>query len=238
METHVVIMAGGVGSRLWPISVPQTPKQFIDVLGVGKTLIQLTVERFLPVCPLDHFWVVTGERYVEKVREQLPGIPVDQILAEPEPRNTAPCIAYACWKIGVKHPDANVVVTPADALVLEKEHFARVISDALACTAESDAIVTVGIAPTRPDTGYGYICSSDTVRDKVVKVLEFKEDLTACACSADLRGDGRAGSVVLYARGGRRAAETFPHLRKDFHRLCGHGEIVPDFRDRGRSGLE
>ena len=98
METHVVIMAGGVGSRLWPISVPETPKQFIDVLGVGKTLIQLTVERFLQVCPMDHIWVVTGQRYVEKVREQLPGIPVDQILAEPEPRNTAPCIAYASGK--------------------------------------------------------------------------------------------------------------------------------------------
>lgn len=178
METHVVIMAGGVGSRLWPLSVPQMPKQFIDVLGVGRTLIQLTVERFLPVCPMENFWVVTGERYTDIVRAQLPGIPEDQILSEPEPRNTAPCIAYACWKIGRRHPGANIVVTPADALVLEKEHFARVIGDALAFTRESEAIVTVGIAPTRPDTGYGYICSSDTMRDKVVKVLAFKEKPT------------------------------------------------------------
>lgn len=233
METHVVIMAGGVGSRLWPISVPQTPKQFIDVLGVGKTLIQLTVERFLPVCPLDHFWVVTGERYVEKVREQLPGIPVDQILAEPEPRNTAPCIAYACWKIGVKHPDANVVVTPADALVLEKEHFARVISDALACTAESDAIVTVGIAPTRPDTGYGYICSSDTVRDKVVKVLEFKEKPTLEVAKEYLAAGNYFWNAGIFVW---KLSTITRELRAHAPQICGvMDELAPSFYTPGEA---
>lgn len=98
MNTHVVIMAGGIGSRLWPVSTPEMPKQFIDLLGVGKSLIQLTVERFLPVCNHSGIWVVTSEKYVDTVRKQLPGIPEDQILAEPVPRNTAPCIAYACWK--------------------------------------------------------------------------------------------------------------------------------------------
>ena len=139
MDTHVVIMAGGIGSRLWPASTPEMPKQFIDILGVGRSLIQLTVDRFLPVCRADHFWVVTSERYVDTVREQLPEIPVDQILAEPEPRNTAPCIAYACWKIARNFPDANIVVTPADALVLKTEAFADTIRKALAATDGTDA---------------------------------------------------------------------------------------------------
>jgi len=174
-NTHVVIMAGGVGSRLWPVSTPEHPKQFIDILGTGRTLIQLTVDRFLTVCRLDHFWVVTSERYVATVREQLPDIPADHILAEPEPRNTAPCIAYACWKIAQRHPDANIVVTPSDALVIKTERFTDTISKALAFTADSDAIVTVGITPTRPETGYGYILSNDTTASTVNKVAAFKE---------------------------------------------------------------
>ena len=175
MNTHVVIMAGGIGTRLWPVSTPETPKQFIDLLGVGKSLIQLTVERFLPVCDSSRIWVVTSERYVDVVREQLPQIPVDQILAEPVPRNTAPCIAYACWKIMRKDPDANIVVTPSDALVLRTGQFADVIRKALNFTAENDCIVTVGIHPDRPETGYGYICSSSVEEDKIVKVNAFKE---------------------------------------------------------------
>ena len=174
-HNHVVIMAGGVGSRLWPLSTPETPKQFIDVLGVGKSLIQLTVERFSPVCAPENFWVVTGERYVNLVKEQIPGIPEDQILAEPEGRNTAPCIAYASWKIALKDPEADIVVTPADALVLKNAEFAAAIGKALDFTGNSDAIVTVGIAPTRPETGYGYIHASEAVRGQIVKVSEFKE---------------------------------------------------------------
>ena len=186
MHTHVVIMAGGIGSRLWPLSTPERPKQFIDILGVGKTLLQLTVERFLPVCAPDRFWVVTSERYVDLVREQLPDVPVDQILAEPEPRNTAPCIAYASWKIVHRDPEANIVVTPADALVLKTAEFAEVIRKALAVTDGTDAIVTVGITPTRPETGYGYIYSADAVRGEVVKVSAFKEKPDAATAEAYL----------------------------------------------------
>ena len=175
MNTHVVIMAGGIGSRLWPVSTPEMPKQFIDLLGVGKSLIQLTVERFLPVCNHSGIWVVTSEKYVDTVRKQLPRIPEDQILAEPVPRNTAPCIAYACWKIMQKDPDANIVVTPSDALVLKTGKFADSIRKALNFTECSDSIVTIGIHPDRPETGYGYICSTSTEEDKIVKVSEFKE---------------------------------------------------------------
>lgn len=175
MDTQVVIMAGGVGSRLWPVSTPEMPKQFIDILGVGRTLIQMTMDRFLPVCRPEGFWVVTSEKYVDIVREQLPQIPADQILAEPVGRNTAPCIAYACRKIAVNHPDANVVVTPADAVVLKTEKFAEVIAKALDAVDGNSNIVTVGIHPTRPETGYGYICSESITEDEVVKVSEFKE---------------------------------------------------------------
>ena len=186
MDTHVVIMAGGIGSRLWPLSTPERPKQFIDLLGVGKSLIQLTVDRFLPVCAPDHFWVVTSEKYVDIVREQLPDIPLEQILAEPEARNTAPCIAYACWKIAQKYPAANIVVTPADALVLKTDLFADVIRKALEATEGTDAIVTVGISPTRPETGYGYIFATDAVKGRVVKVSAFKEKPDAARAEAYL----------------------------------------------------
>jgi len=166
-------MAGGIGSRLWPMSSPELPKQFIDVLGVGKSLLQLTVERFLPLCPIERFWVVTSEKYVSIVKEQIPGIPDENILAEPAARNTAPCIAYSCRKIAAKYPDANIVVTPADALVLDKEQFVSKIRCALDFTAEDSRIVTIGIKPTRPETGYGYICAENG--DGIVKVSQFKE---------------------------------------------------------------
>lgn len=148
MQTHVVIMAGGIGSRFWPMSTPEYPKQFIDVMGVGKSLIQLTVERFKGICPKENFWVVTSEKYVDIVKEQLPQIPAQHILAEPEARNTAPCIAYACWKIRKEFPQANIVVTPSDALVIDTAEFARCIAVALEKTADSQAIVTLGMMPT------------------------------------------------------------------------------------------
>lgn len=175
MDTHVVIMAGGVGSRLFPISTPDRPKQFIDLLKTGKTLIQMTVERFLPICPIENFWVVTSEKYIHYVREQLPGIKPSHILAEPEARNTAPCIAYACSKIATHYPDVNIVVTPSDAYVGDTETFVSTIRTALDFTQESNRIVTLGIVPTRPATEYGYIEAGKTIVRPVKKVLSFKE---------------------------------------------------------------
>lgn len=176
MQTHVVIMAGGIGSRFWPMSTSEYPKQFIDVMGVGKSLIQLTVERFKGICPKENFWVVTSEKYVDIVKEQLPQIPAQHILAEPEARNTAPCIAYACWKIRKEFPQANIVVTPSDALVIDTAEFARCIAVALEKTADSQAIVTLGMMPTRPETGYGYIAAQGEADAKgICKVEAFKE---------------------------------------------------------------
>ena len=174
-HTNIVIMAGGIGSRLWPVSTPEMPKQFIDLLGVGKSLLQLTVERFRSVADIAGMWVVTSENYVDIVRKQLPEMPADHILAEPVPRNTAPCIAYACWRIMREDPEANIVVTPSDAIVLKTELFSEIISKALEFTASTSSIVTVGIHPDRPETGYGYICSSSKEEGNVVKVNEFRE---------------------------------------------------------------
>ena len=176
MNNHVVIMAGGIGSRLWPLSTPSYPKQFIDVMGVGKSLIQLTVDRFRGICADENIWVVTSQKYVEIVKEQLPMVLDDHILAEPEPRNTAPCIAYACWKIKAKDDKANIVVTPSDALVIDTAEFQRTIKAALAYTEASNAIVTLGMKPSRPETGYGYIEATDEfATDEIRKAKEFKE---------------------------------------------------------------
>lgn len=176
MQNHIVIMAGGIGSRFWPMSTPEYPKQFIDVMGVGKSLIQFTVERFKGICPKENFWVVTSEKYVDIVKEQLPQIPAQHILAEPEARNTAPCIAYACWKIRKEFPQANIVVTPSDALVIDTAEFARCIAVALEKTADSQAIVTLGMMPTRPETGYGYIAAQGEADAKgICEVEAFKE---------------------------------------------------------------
>ncbi len=150
-------MAGGVGSRLWPLSSEQMPKQFIDLLGCGKSLIQLTLERFQGIVPAENTWVVTSAIYAPIVHEQLPQIPEQNILKEPVARNTAPCIAYASWKIKSINPKANIVVAPSDHVVADVEEFRRVLLASLQFASESDAIVTLGMKPTRPDTGYGYI---------------------------------------------------------------------------------
>lgn len=168
-------MAGGVGSRFWPLSTPEYPKQFIDILGCGRTLIQLTVDRFKGICPMQNFWVVTNAKYVEIVKQQLPDIPVEHILAEPAARNTAPCIAWACWSIKKEDENANVVVTPADAVVMNPEEFRRVISNALAFTEKKNAIVTIGIKPSRPETGYGYVEAKEAVEGVICAVKAFKE---------------------------------------------------------------
>lgn len=172
---HVVIMAGGIGSRFWPLSTPEHPKQFIDILGCGRTLIQLTVDRFQGICPHTNFWVVTNEKYVDIVKEQIPSIPSSHILAEPVARNTAPCIAWACWCIHQEDPEANIVVTPSDAVVMNPMEFQRVINNALQFTAQRNAIVTIGIKPNRPETGYGYVQAAEQVIDEIHQVQAFKE---------------------------------------------------------------
>lgn len=175
---HLVIMAGGIGSRFWPMSTPEKPKQFIDVLGVGRTLIQLTVDRFSEVCDVRNVWVVTSEHYRDLVREQLPQIPESNILLEPCMRNTAPCVAYVAWKIKKQDPEANLVISAADHIVMNVPEFVRVIRRGLVFTEKENRILTLGMLPTRPETGYGYIKVKEeqvTGEDEIKIVEGFKE---------------------------------------------------------------
>ena len=178
-KNHLVVMAGGVGSRFWPMSTNEMPKQFIDVLGTGKSLLQMTIERFNGICEPQNMWIVTNVKYVDIVKEQLPDLPADHILCEPCRRNTAPCIAYVSWKIKAIDPKANIVVTPSDHVVTDTIEFRRVITECLKFTGETDAIVTLGIKPTRPETGYGYIqadLSTSSLRNKeIFRVDSFRE---------------------------------------------------------------
>ena len=179
VNNHLVIMAGGVGSRFWPMSTADRPKQFIDVLGVGKSLLQLSYQRFANICPPENIWVVTNRRYAGLVKEQLPEVLEGNILLEPCRRNTAPCIAYVSWKIKSKDPKANVVVTPSDHIVTDEAEFRRVIGLCLRFTADSDAIVTLGMKPNRPETGYGYIKADLTMSSlrqrELFRVDNFRE---------------------------------------------------------------
>ena len=156
-NNYCVIMAGGVGSRFWPLSRQGRPKQFLDILGTGRTLIQQTFDRFISFIPVENFMVVTSVRYKDLVKEQLPELKDEQVLLEPLRRNTAPCVAYAINKIKLKNPDANLIVAPSDHLILREEEFVRQIKNGLDFVAVNDALLTLGIKPSRPETGYGYI---------------------------------------------------------------------------------
>lgn len=172
-------MAGGIGARFWPMSRTSKPKQFIDILGTGKTLIQQTFERFAKVCPKENIFIVTNEIYKDIVKEQLPEISDNQVVCEPLRRNTAPCIAYANYKIQKINPNANIVVAPSDHIVLKEDIFTDVIKTALKASENSDCLITLGIRPSRPDTGYGYIQYNEKVKhpneNKISVVKTFTE---------------------------------------------------------------
>lgn len=179
---HLVIMAGGVGSRFWPMSSAQRPKQFLDILGCGKTLLQLTVERFEGIIPPENVWVVTSMRYHDLVSQQLPQVPAQNILLEPCRRNTAPCICYAAWRIKKRDPLATMVVAPSDHTIIDVKGFQTAIQECISFAEETDAILTLGIKPTRPETGYGYIkgdLSYSSSRHRgIFRVDSFKEKPT------------------------------------------------------------
>lgn len=168
-------MAGGVGTRFWPFSRQSFPKQFHDILGTGRTLIQQTSDRFEGICLPENIYVVTSPEYFEITKSQLPFLSDEQILLEPSRRNTAPCIAYAAFKIQKQCKDANIIVAPADHIILKEEEFRNRIYVALDYAAKNDVLVTLGIKPTRPDTGYGYIQFDDSGAIEIKKVRTFTE---------------------------------------------------------------
>ncbi len=168
-------MAGGIGSRFWPMSTAKTPKQFLDILGTGKTMIQQTVGRFGDLIPMENIFIVTSKNYKEIVQEQLPEISDSQVLLEPCMRNTAPCIAYAAYKINKRNPDANIVVAPSDHLITDESGFRKIIQKSLDFTSKDEVLLTLGIQPHRPEIGYGYIQADSEVEIGVNKVAAFKE---------------------------------------------------------------
>jgi mannose-1-phosphate guanylyltransferase len=179
-NNYCVIMAGGIGSRFWPLSKNEKPKQFIDILGTGKTLLQQTFERFKSICAVENIFIVTNRRYKELIFSQVPEVLHENVLMEPLRRNTAPCIAYANYSILQKNKDANIIVAPSDHLILNDQEFKRVILHALQFSKQNDALLTLGIKPNRAETGYGYIQinninKKNTESSEITKVKTFTE---------------------------------------------------------------
>ena len=172
-NTFCVIMAGGIGTRFWPMSRKHTPKQFLDILGTGKSFIRATFERFLPLVPIENFMVVTNSAYKNLVLEHIPELDESQVLCEPIRRNTAPCIAYAAYTLQKSNPNAKMIVTPSDHLILNEVDFHTIINECLEYAESNDALMTVGIRPSRAETGYGYIQKSNN--DLISRVKCFTE---------------------------------------------------------------
>lgn len=181
-NTHLVILAGGGGTRLWPLSTEGLPKQFLDILGCGKSLLQQTAERFEGLVPPENIWVATSAEYKDMIKEHLPQVPEKNILVEPCRRNTAPCICYVSWKIKKRNPKANVIITPSDHAIKDEKAFREAVKDCMEFSSETDSIVTLGIKPTHPETGYGYIKAdlsySSSRKKNIFRVDAFKEKPT------------------------------------------------------------
>jgi mannose-1-phosphate guanylyltransferase len=177
-NTYCVIMAGGLGTRFWPMSRTEHPKQFLDILGTGRTLLQQTFDRFLPFCPKENIYVVTNVEHAKLVSEQLPELSKEQILSEPARKNTAPCAAYATYKIGSINPKATIIVAPSDHLITKEDTFVKAVESCVYKVRDEECLVTIGIKPSRPDTGYGYIQFIETEWEhdqRLKKVKTFTE---------------------------------------------------------------
>lgn len=174
-NNYCVIMGGGIGSRFWPFSREAYPKQFLDFFGTGRTLLQMTYDRFAKIIPAENIYIVTNALYADLIKEQLPQLDPSQVLLEPTRRNTAPCIAYAAYHIRALNPNANMVVAPCDHLILKEDEFLEDVKKGLQFVDGQDALLTMGIRPSRPETGYGYIQSCEDGADGFSKVKTFTE---------------------------------------------------------------
>lgn len=172
---YCVIMCGGIGSRFWPYSRADRPKQFIDFFGTGRSLLQMSYDRILPMVPAENIVIVTNALYAPLVKEQLPDLRDDQILLEPARRNTAPCIAWAAYHIAARDPQASMIVTPSDHLITRQQAFQQCVTKGFEFVEQNDALLTLGIEPTRPETGYGYIQIGSAVDETISKVKTFTE---------------------------------------------------------------
>lgn len=222
-NNYCIIMAGGVGSRFWPLSTTELPKQFIDILGTGKTFIRQTFERFLEIAPAENFLVLTNVMYKEIVLRELPEIGEHQVLCEPNRRNTAPCILYAAFRIKAINPDANMVITPADHLVTGEAQFTRVIEDSIKFVAGNDNLMTIGIQPTRPETGYGYIQVSEQLRD-IVKVKTFTEKPSIDVAKMFVESGEFLWNAGIFVWSCRAIVNAFKEYQEELYSIFAAGE--------------
>jgi mannose-1-phosphate guanylyltransferase len=224
---YAIIMAGGIGSRFWPISRTSHPKQFIDILGSGKTLIQNTYERFLKVCPAENIFVVTNENYTGLVKKQLPDMAHSQILTEPVMRNTAPCVAYGCFKIESINPNAAIVVAPSDHLILDEAAFLTAIEKSFQTAAERDCLVTLGIKPSRPDTGYGYIqYTEDTINEDFHKVKTFTEKPTVDIAKTFIQSGDFLWNAGIFVWSAKAIVKAFNSYLPEMHEIFAEARSV------------
>ncbi|MBX6380410.1 mannose-1-phosphate guanylyltransferase [Thermoflavifilum aggregans] len=219
-HAYVIIMAGGIGSRFWPVSRADKPKQFLDILNTGKTLIQHTYDRFLRFMRPENIQVITHHQYVPLVREQLPDLPEENILAEPSRKNTAPCIAYASFRIYKQDPHANLLFAPADHLILEETSFTKTCLEAFQFVNGRDALLTFGIKPTRPDTGYGYIqYEPQKSIDHIFKVKTFTEKPDLELAKTFLKSGDFLWNAGIFAWDVRKILEAFQRLQPEMYEL-------------------
>jgi mannose-1-phosphate guanylyltransferase len=217
---YAIIMAGGIGSRFWPISRTSHPKQFIDILGTGKTLIQNTYDRFLKICPKENIYIVTNEIYASLVKKQLPDIADDQILTEPVMRNTAPCIAYGSFKIESLNPDAAIVVAPSDHLILNEAAFITAIEKSLEAASKNDCLITLGIKPSRPDTGYGYIqFTGQSMNNDFFKVKTFTEKPTLEIAKTFIQSGDFLWNAGIFVWSSKAIVNAFGSYLPDMHEI-------------------
>jgi mannose-1-phosphate guanylyltransferase len=229
---YAIIMAGGIGSRFWPISRTSHPKQFLDILGTGKTLIQNTYERFLKVCPKENIYVVTNESYAGLVKKQLPDMGDDQILTEPVMRNTAPCIAYGCFKIDSSNPNAAIVVAPSDHLILDENAFNEAIEKSLKVASAKDCLITLGIMPSRPDTGYGYIQYTDNViNEDFHKVKTFTEKPTLEIAKTFLQSGDFLWNAGIFVWSGKAIVKSFGRYLPEMNEIFAEARSVYNTAD-------
>ncbi|WP_448520328.1 mannose-1-phosphate guanylyltransferase [Rhodoflexus sp.] len=226
---YIIIMAGGIGTRFWPYSRVERPKQFQDILGTGETLLQITLRRFSNICPIENIYVVTNQTYGGLVREQLPQIAEEQILLEPFMRNTAPCIAYGAYKIAVKDPDAVILVAPSDHVILYQDAFEKAALTALNAANQHEVIITLGITPSRADTGYGYIniVENDLLAEDVYKVRTFTEKPNAELAQAFLDSGDYVWNAGIFIWHSKTIIQAFLRHLPEIHEVF--EAITPKF---------
>ena len=223
---YVAIMAGGVGSRFWPASREAKPKQFLDILGTGKSLLQITYERFLPLIPKENIFIVTNSAYRSLVKEQLPDVTDNQILGEPSRNNTAPCLAYTAFKLQSLNPEATFVVASSDHLILKEDIFLQNIKQALDFAGSKDALVTLGITPTSPNTGYGYVQYNrhDANKDGIYKVMSFKEKPNLETAQEFLKAGNYVWNAGIFIWSVKSLLKSFKHNAEDIFDILQSGE--------------